>query len=152
MDLVLESVSFSSHMPSFFGHQPLDTFVTALKQSSKHGKLSTVVPKTKEIMAILSLLQDSGLILSWKENEKKPDSLIVFLKYTGMESTPVLINLKRVSKSSKKVYLSAQTLDKNPKTGWNYHILRTDRGILLHTQAWKANLGGEHLLKINTVE
>ena len=92
---------------------------------------------------ILKLLQSEGFINGYEvmnETESKKE-IKVFLKYDE-KGTPLIENIKRVSKSSKRIYLHKKDIYKF-LNGFGLLILSTSKGILSGRDARLKNVGGE---------
>ena len=81
-----------------------------------------------------------------------PDGLYdvkVFLKYNST-GKPIIFNLERVSKSSRRCFIKVHQLQNYLKpTDNSVFFLTTSKGILTNKEALLLNIGGEILFKIN---
>jgi small subunit ribosomal protein S8 len=123
---------------------PLADMLTRIRNASsaKHDRVDIPVSRLKE--AIAKTLKDEGYIKNYKviADERKHGTLRIFLKYDANRRG--IINLKRVSKPSRRVYVGR---DKIPSVlkGLGISILSTPKGVLTDREAKRANVGGEVL-------
>ena len=103
---------------------------------------------SNSVVGILKVLEAKGYIESFKvvdgQNNKK--TITVVLKYNENGSS-VINELKRVSKSGRRVYKGASEL-KNFKNGYGTIVVSTNKGIISNNDAYKTNVGGEVLCTV----
>jgi small subunit ribosomal protein S8 len=100
------------------------------------------IPSSKMKKEIARILKEEGYIASCKNmDDEKQKILRVFLKYTASKK-PVLQGIKRVSKSSLRIYKGYEDM---PKTvgGLGVTLVSTSKGLMTDRQARKENIGGE---------
>ncbi|UCD71134.1 MAG: 30S ribosomal protein S8 [Syntrophobacterales bacterium] len=123
---------------------PLADMLTRIRNgsSAKHEKVDIPASNLKE--AIARILKDEGYIKNFKVivDERKHGILRIFLKYDAKRRG--IINLKRVSKPSRRVYVRKDEIHSVLK-GLGISILSTSKGVLTDKEARKANVGGEVL-------
>jgi small subunit ribosomal protein S8 len=126
---------------------PLADMLTRVRNASsaRHEKVDIPTSHFKE--AVAKILKDEGYIKNFRviTDERKHGILRVFLKYDPNRRG--IINLKRVSKPSKRVYVGKDEIPSVLK-GLGISILSTSKGVLTDKQARKANVGGELLCSI----
>jgi small subunit ribosomal protein S8 len=121
----------------------LSNFLSNLKNHYISKKTILKERKTKQIIQLLNLLTNEGLINGFYYDID--NYIIVLLKYSNDKS--VINHIKQISKPGKRVYVKNRWIYKNTKTG--IYILSTQKGFLTQDQAKKHNLGGELICKIN---
>ncbi len=95
-------------------------------------------------MDIAELLAREGFIKeAVKRGKKNKKTISVALKY-GKESEPAIMEIKRISKPSKRIYLAANQIRR--KQG--LQILTTSKGILTGNDARKQKVGGEIICEV----
>jgi len=118
-----------------------DMFARIRNANAKlHEKVD--IPSSKMKMELARILKDEGYIANYKSIEDhKQGVLRVYLKYTA-DGKPVLQGIKRVSKSSLRIYKGYADM---PKTvgGLGVTIVSTPKGLMTDRQAVKDKLGGE---------
>lgn len=119
-----------------------DTF-TMIRNAIMAKKENVDVPASKVTRAIMEILKKENYIDTYKFIEdKKQGVLRIYLKYIAGKSA--IINLKRVSKPSLRLYVKR---DKLPHVlrGRGMAIVSTSRGLLTDNQARDEKIGGEIL-------
>ncbi len=125
---------------------PIGNMIVMIKNASDSRKESVVFPYSKIKVAILELLQKEGFIKSFGKKGKKVVKFIeVVLAYDGKEGR--VSGVKRVSKTSKRVYLGTKEI-KKVKNGVGTLIMSTPKGIMTDKMAREAKVGGEALFEI----
>ncbi len=117
-----------------------DTF-TIMRNAFMIKKPTVDVPASNTVRSILELLKKESYIETFKEIEDKKQGILrVYLRYISGKSA--IINIKRVSKSSLRVYVKA---DKVPLVlrGKGLAIISTSKGVVTDDQARELGLGGE---------
>jgi len=124
---------------------PISDMLTRIKNTVMVGKEVVIIPSSKIKLEILKVLKTEGYIADFSVTTKDKKSTIeVILKYSK-DQTPYIMDVKRISKPSKRVYI--QYPDINSKTQSTV-ILSTSKGIMSAKLAKKQNLGGEVLFEI----
>jgi small subunit ribosomal protein S8 len=106
------------------------------------------IPSTKITKAIAKVLFDEGLIESFEElNNGLRGSLLISLKYDGVDRKPVIEKIQSISKPGLRVYSSSK---KMPRVlgGFGTAIVSTSRGLMTDRQARSECIGGEILCYI----
>lgn len=139
-------LALKSHLGNSMITDPISDMIIRIKNGSKAGLESVVLPYSKLKESIAVTLEKEGYLKSVaKKGKKVSKQLEVALAYDN--GTPVIHGLERVSKLSKRVYIGAK--DMQPfRSGFGSVILSTPKGILTETSARKENVGGEVLFKI----
>ena len=105
------------------------------------------VPSSKLKINIAKILKSEGFIKNYKVIADKKQGLIrIFLKYDE-NGEPVIGGLKRVSRSSVRVYAKK---DKVPMVlnGFGINVISTSKGVMTDKQARKLGVGGEILCSV----
>ncbi len=124
---------------------PISDMLTRIKNAVIVEKPRVALPSSKIKMAILKVLKNEGYIENFFETEKnKKKTVEIILKYNSNKK-PFIMNIKRVSKPSRRVYKESQELDARKQSTL---ILTTSKGIMTAREAKKQNLGGEVLFEI----
>jgi small subunit ribosomal protein S8 len=122
----------------------VSNLIISLKNASQVGKETVALPFTKHTQAILETLKREGYIAdiaTVDDGIKK--TLKVTIKY-GEDKKPVINDVQRVSKQSRRVYKQSKELFPI-KNGYGLTVLSTPAGIMSGKAARKKNLGGEVL-------
>ena len=103
------------------------------------------IPATKLTRHIIIVLQNEGFIEGFEEiKDGFTFFLLITLKYKGKKKTPIITQLKRISKPGLRIYARHKKL---PKVlgGIGIAIISTSKGIMTDKQARYLHLGGEIL-------
>ena len=126
---------------------PIGDMFTRIRNAQLRLLPKVEMPSSNFRLKILEVLKDEGFISSYhiekKENNKV--SLIVDLKY--YEGTPVIREIKRVSKPGRRVYSRATSIPRI-QNGLGLAIISTNKGVMSDIEARKNNVGGEIICKV----
>ena len=126
---------------------PIGDMLTRIRNGQQRLKANVEMPSSNFRLKILEILKSEGFIISYhiekKENNKV--SLIVDLKY--YEGTPVIREIKRVSKPGRRVYSRATSIPRI-QNGLGLAIISTNKGIMSDIEARKNNVGGEIICRV----
>lgn len=118
----------------------------SLKNGGNAGKQTVMVPFSNFTGEIAKALFEAGYVASYaKKSRAKGDVLELGVAYT--DTQPRIHDVKRVSKSSRRVYLGVDDIT-SVKHGRGLLVLSTPKGILTGEQARKEHVGGEALFEI----
>ena len=125
----------------------LSDMLARIKNAHLARKSFTSCYKSKLNTNVLNVLKEEGYIRDFKDIEirKGISNTQIDLKYYN--GTPVIKNIKRVSKPGIRVYSKISDL---PKIygGLGISILSTPMGVMSDNQARKNNVGGEILCEV----
>jgi len=126
---------------------PIGDMFTRIRNGQLRLLPNVEMPSSNFRLKILEILKSEGFIISYhiekKENNKV--SLIVDLKY--YEGTPVIREIKRVSKPGRRVYSRATSIPRI-QNGLGLAIISTNKGIMSDIEARKNNVGGEIICRV----
>ena len=96
---------------------------------------------------ILEILKTEGYINNFylESNDNNKKVIKVNLKY--YEGSPVIKEIKRISKPGRRVYSKATSIPKI-QNGLGMAIISTPQGVMSDMQARKNNIGGEIICKV----
>jgi small subunit ribosomal protein S8 len=94
------------------------------------------------------VLKEKEYIEDYKivDTDPKKKAISVTLKYDDNENS-VINEIKRISKSGRRVYQNASEL-KSFKNGYGTIIVSTNKGVIANDEAYKQNVGGEALCSV----
>lgn len=125
---------------------PIADMLTRIKTAQAVQKETVVIPYSKLKMEIAKILLRLGYIKEVQRRGRKTGKVIeVGLIY--QDDKPKINDLKRISKSSRRVYRSAKDL-KPVRGGYGLAIVSTTKGLLSDREAREKNMGGEVLCEI----
>ncbi|MBD3279093.1 MAG: 30S ribosomal protein S8 [Candidatus Pacebacteria bacterium] len=127
-------------------NDPISDLLIRLKNAfmSEHEQVAMPHSKLKE--AVAKLLKEHHYITDYQVTKKKPQSeLVIELRY--IQDQPAITRVKRISKSSRRVYAPADKLPLALK-GYGLTIVSTNQGLMSAKKARKQNLGGEVMCQV----
>lgn len=122
---------------------PIADMLTRIRNGQKARKVNVSMPASTAKEAVARVLKDEGYITGFATSgDGAGKELSVELKY--FEGTPVIENVKRVSKPGLRVYRGKEEL---PKVlgGLGIAIVSTSAGVMSDRQAREKGVGGEVL-------
>ncbi|MGC6500276.1 MAG: 30S ribosomal protein S8 [Henriciella sp.] len=125
---------------------PLGDMLTRIRNAQMRGMDKVVTPASKLRARVLDVLKDEGYIRGYTEIEKDGHNHIeIELKY--YEGTPVISEVRRVSKPGRRVYSSRNDIPL-VRNGLGISILSTSKGVMSDNTARNENVGGEILCRV----
>lgn len=126
---------------------PLSDMLIRIKNASRVGHETVTVPFSEFKCAIAELLVREGYLTSTtKRGKKVRKSLALGIAYKE-SAVPMLTNVKRISKPSRRVYMHAKDIHA-VRQGEGLLILSTPSGLMTGSEAYKNKVGGEALFSI----
>jgi len=128
-------------------NDPLGDMLTRIRNAQMRGKSTVRTPASKLRAWVLDVLTDEGYIRGYQkvDGANGLPELEVSLKY--FEGTPVIRELKRVSKPGRRVYMGVGDLPQ-VRQGLGVSIVSTSKGVMSDAAARSANVGGEVLCTV----
>jgi small subunit ribosomal protein S8 len=121
---------------------PIADMLTRIR-NGQQAKLYTVsTPASKLRKCVLEVLQSEGYINGFNEGIDEQGKPCINIELRYLDGTPVIRELKKVSKPGRRVYSRITDLKKF-YNGLGIAILSTSRGILSDYEARKQGVGGE---------
>ena len=126
---------------------PIADMISRIRNAQMRALNTVSIPNSKFRARILDVLKEEGYISNYKLLSEKTNkgSLIVDLKYNN--GSPVITEIKRVSKPGRRVYTRADSISKI-KGGLGIAIVSTSMGIMSDNDARSKNIGGEVICKV----
>ena len=126
---------------------PIGDMFTRIRNGQLRKLTKVEMPSSNFRLKVLEVLKNEGFISSYhiekKDNNKV--SLIVDLKY--YEGTPVIKEIKRVSKPGRRVFSRADSIPRI-QNGLGLAIISTNKGVMSDIEARKNNVGGEIICRV----
>ena len=123
---------------------PIADMIIQIKNAGRAHKETVTLTHSKVKAAILDCLAQAGFIAGvTKKGKKVVKYLEVTLAYEA-DGQPKISEVKRVSKTSKRVYMKAKEI-RPVRSGYGVMVLSTPGGIMTGEAARKAAVGGEVL-------
>ncbi len=126
---------------------PLGDMLTRIRNGQMRGKSKVQTPGSNLRRRVLDVLQSEGYIRGYAEVsfENGRKEFEIELKY--FEGTPVIREIKRVSKPGRRVYSAVSDLPQ-VYNGLGISILSTPKGVMSDHIAREENVGGEVLCQV----
>ncbi|THD85225.1 30S ribosomal protein S8 [Aliigemmobacter aestuarii] len=128
-------------------NDPLGDMLTRIRNAQMRGKSTVTTPASKLRAWVLDVLADEGYIRGYERvaTGNGQGDLVISLKY--FEGTPVIRELKRVSKPGRRVYMGVKDIP-SVRNGLGVSIVSTPKGVMSDAAARSANVGGEVLCTV----
>ena len=128
-------------------NDPIGDMLTRIRNAQSRGKNEVLTPASKLRAWVLDVLKDEGYIRGYEQRtgSNGHPELRIELKY--FEGTPVIREIKRVSKPGRRVYSSVGELP-HVADGLGVTIVSTPQGVMADHEARERNVGGEVLCKV----
>ena len=126
---------------------PIGDMFTRIRNGQMRSLNTIDVPASKFRSQILEILKNEGFINNFRleKKEDKKNILIIDLKY--FEGSPVIKEIKRISKPGRRVYSRAVSIPK-VQNGLGVAIRSPSKGVMSDNDARKNNLGGEIICRV----
>ena len=126
---------------------PIGDMITRIRNAQLRALYNVKIPSSKFRAKILEVLKQEGYISNYKilPDSKNKNSLVVDLKYYN--GTPVIKEIKRVSKPGRRVYAKADSISKI-QNGLGLAIISTSMGIMSDNDARIKHVGGEIICRV----
>ncbi len=126
---------------------PIADMLTRIRNSSMRGKSTVMTPASKLRAWVLDVLKDEGYIRGYETmtGANGHPAIEISLKY--FDGTPVIRELKRVSKPGRRVYMGVKDIP-SVRQGLGVAIVSTPKGVMSDANARAANIGGEVLCTV----
>lgn len=128
---------------------PIANMLTKIRNASNARHEKVDIPSSKLKVEIIKIFKNEGFIKNFKLVDDKKQGLIrIFLKYQNDQlRTPVITNIKRVSKPGLRQY-SGNTELPRIYNGMGTVVVSTSKGVLTDKKAREQSVGGEILCYI----
>ncbi|WP_372840017.1 30S ribosomal protein S8 [Phaeovulum sp.] len=128
-------------------NDPLGDMLTRIRNAQMRGKSTVATPASNLRAWVLDVLVGEGYIRGYEKTtgaDGHPE-IVISLKY--FDGTPVIRELKRVSKPGRRVYASVKDIP-TVRNGLGLSIVSTPKGVMSDAAARTANVGGEVLCTV----
>lgn len=118
--------------------------LTIIRNGSRAKKEKVDVKRSNLAEDMLKIFKREGYISNFKPIEDKKQGIIrVYLKY-DKDKSPVITDIKRVSKPGLRVYVPNNNIPR-VLNGFGIAVLSTSRGVMIDKDARREKIGGEVL-------
>ncbi len=124
---------------------PIADMLTRIRNANQAFKEKVDIPYSKLKLEIARILSEEGFVRNYKVVEEKgrPQAIRLSMKY-GERKERILLGLKRVSTSGRRIYKDKSAIAK-VRGGMGVAVLSTSKGVVTDKQARKMGVGGEVL-------
>ena len=128
-------------------NDPIGDMLTRIRNAQLRGKSTVSTPASKLRGWVLDVLADEGYIRGYESGTDASGhpTLEIALKY--YDGTPVIRELKRVSKPGRRVYMGSKEIPQ-VRQGLGVSIVSTPKGVMSDASARSQNVGGEVLCTV----
>jgi len=119
---------------------PIADLFSRINNAQARGKASVIVPSSNKKISLVSLLKDKGYVGSFDVSDSPKPEIEIKLKY--FEGTPVIKELKRISKPGLRQYSNKKEIPEI-NGGLGIAVVSTNKGLMTDQEAKEAGLGGE---------
>jgi|TARA_B110000503_G_C6753152_1_gene252437 small subunit ribosomal protein S8 len=128
-------------------NDPIGDMLTRIRNGQMRGKSMVATPASKLRAWVLDVLADEGYIRGYESSTdvNGHPAFDISLKY--YEGTPVIREVKRVSKPGRRVYMGVNDIP-SVRQGLGVSIVSTSKGVMSDANARAAKIGGEVLCTI----
>lgn len=125
---------------------PISDFLTRIRNAQKAGHTTVMIPASNIKKAMTEILYEQGYILKYKFDDKagKQGEIHIAIKYDRQSKTPVIRELRRISKPGLRQYVRSNDIPK-VANGLGIAIISTSAGLMTDKKARSLNIGGELL-------
>ena len=122
--------------------------LTRIRNAAMRKLEVTTLIHSNTVEAVCNVLKAKEYIEDFKviDADPKKKTISITLKYNENDQS-VINELKRISKSGRRIYKNASEL-KNFKNGYGTIIVSTNKGVIANDEAYKLNVGGEVLCSV----
>ena len=126
---------------------PISDMLTRIRNAQLRGKSTVATPASTLRARVLDVLLSEGYIRGYEKSATAngQGEFTISLKY--YEGTPVIREVKRVSKPGRRVYMGVKDIP-SVRNGLGITIVSTPKGVMSDANARAANVGGEVLCTV----
>lgn len=127
---------------------PISDLLTRIRNGQMAKKEVIAIPASKIKIGITHILREEGFVRNYKcIRDGKQGILKIALKYDDASGNGAIKEIKRVSKSSRRVYVGAAEIP-YVKNGFGIGLLSTSVGLLTDREARERKVGGEYICSV----
>ena len=126
---------------------PIGDMLTRIRNAQMRGRQTVIAPSSKLRVWVLDVLAREGYIRGYRKVESKAGRSEIEISLKYFEGTPVIRELKRISKPGRRVYAGAKNIP-FVRQGLGVAIVSTAEGVMSDADARSRNVGGEVLCTV----
>lgn len=124
---------------------PIADMLTRIRNAALTRKQDVSIPFSKVKLALAKILEKEKYLAAVETIDEPVKTIRLQLKYQNKKS--VINSLRRVSKTSNRVYVKKEDLPR-VLNGFGVAIISTSKGMMTNKEAKKMGLGGELVCEI----
>jgi len=128
-------------------NDPIGDMLTRIRNSQMRGKSVVLTPVSKLRKRVLEVMVEEGYIRGFDDTTDVGGHPAIEIQLKYFEGSPVIRELKRISKPGRRVYVSVDSLP-SVRQGLGVSIVSTSKGVMSDARAREANVGGEVLCTV----
>lgn len=121
---------------------PLADMLTRIRNGQRVNKETVSSPASNMRQRVLDVLEREGFIRGYNRNDDNNGKPQISIELKYHEGSPVIREIKRISKPGLRVYSSVADLPRI-RNGLGISIVSTPKGVLSDSEARAQNVGGE---------
>jgi small subunit ribosomal protein S8 len=121
---------------------PIGDMLARIRNAQERGKSKVISPASRLRERVLDVLQSEGFIRGYVTVQKDQGKSEIEIELKYFDGAPVIHEIHRVSKPSRRVYASVDTIP-TVYNGLGISILSTPKGVMSDADARAQNVGGE---------
>ena len=126
---------------------PIGDMLTRIRNAQMRRRQTVIAPSSKLRVWVLDVLAREGYIRGYRKVESKAGRSEIEISLKYFEGTPVIRELKRISKPGRRVYAGAKNIP-FVRQGLGVAIVSTAEGVMSDADARSRNVGGEVLCTV----
>ena len=128
-------------------NDPIGDMLTRIRNAQLRGRSTVMTPGSKLRVWVLDVLADEGYIRGYEKMTGSDGHPAIEISLKYFDGTPVIREVKRVSKPGRRVYLGIKDIPQ-VRQGLGVSIVSTSKGVMDDVAAREAAIGGEVICTI----
>ena len=126
---------------------PIADMITRIRNAQMRTLNTVSIPSSKFRAKILDVLKEEGYISDYKTLTDKKNKIFLLVDLKYYNGSPVIKEIKRVSKPGRRIYARANSIPKI-QNGLGLAIVSTSKGIMTDEEARSQKVGGEIICRV----
>ena len=126
---------------------PIGDMFTRIRNGQLRQLTKVEMPSSNFRLKVLEVLKNEGFISSYHIEKKENNKVSLFVDLKYYQGTPVIKEIKRVSKPGRRVFSRADSIPRI-QNGLGLAIISTNKGVMSDIEARKNNVGGEIICRV----
>ena len=126
---------------------PIGDMFTRIRNGQLRKLTKVEMPSSNFRLKVLEVLKKEGFISNYHIEKKDNNKVSLFVDLKYYEGSPVIKEIKRVSKPGRRVFSRADSIPRI-QNGLGLAIISTNKGVMSDIEARKNNVGGEIICRV----